>query len=441
MRFALLATAAFALIAFAGCTGPATTTTTTSTTSAPTPEAPAVLMDLKAMAPVLLGNGVGEPSIAAGPNHTLYVADPFMTIWRSQDDGKTWHQMASKGMQGGGDGDLSVDADGTIHWLGLGGSDAPIPYQHSTDGGASFGKATDLSDGKGFDREWIDVGADGSVYTTWRDNRGLVFRGSHDLGATWEPAVKIMADTLGGAVVHDPGSDAIYVPYVTNAVGVAVSHDFGKTWQAQDLAGSLGSSATGAGTNLFPVVTVDEAGTAYLLYSADMGGMADVGGSATHYGVFLSVSADHGATWGKPALLNDPAKSAIMPWAVAGKAGRLAVTWYEGELGTPSDQAPDEWDVRLWESVDAASATPHAKSALLNTDKVHIGLLCGGGRCTAGSDRSALDFFEVTLNGAGQPVATWVSSLPFNYPASVLVGGKVAVQIYAGGLESGTPLR
>jgi len=442
MRFALLAAAAFALTAFAGCTGPATTTTSSATSDAPLPPATVTLAELKAMAPVLLGNGVGEPSIAAGPNHTLYVADPFMTIWRSTDDGKSWHQMGSKGMKGGGDGDLAVDAQGTIHWLGLGGSDAPIPYQQSTDGGDSFGGATDVSEGKGFDREWIDVGADGSVYTSWRDSRGLVFRGSHDLGATWAPVRTVRADTVGGPIVHDPASDALFLPFVAGgAVSVAVSHDFGVNWTSAKVA-DVAAGQTSEGTNLFPQVTVDDSGTAYLVFSADNGALPTGAASqSTRYGVYVAVSADHGATWGKPHLLSDPAKSAIMPWAVAGKAGRLAVVWYEGEMGTPSDAAPDEWDVRLWESVDAANATPQSKSALLNTDKVHIGVLCGGGRCTAGSDRSALDFFEVTLNGAGQPVATWVSSLPFNYPASVVVGGPVSVKVYAGGLEAGTPLR
>lgn len=101
-----------------------------------------------------------EPSIAAGSDGTLYVTTP-LAMWRSDDNGTTWTDLggagcvlgaptcpgaetsgAPNGLEGGGDADVWVTPDGHVHWLGLGGSNAAIPYQQSQDKGVTWSKST-----------------------------------------------------------------------------------------------------------------------------------------------------------------------------------------------------------------------------------------------------------------------------------------------------------
>jgi hypothetical protein len=448
----LLALLLAALLA-AGCTsGPATVADPPA--SGPEPGAEAALPALvvpRVLPPVRLGPGSGEPNIAVAPDGTIYVI-PIDHIYRSRDGGSTWQDLGTQKTQGHGDGDLAIDATGRLHWLGLFAPDAPIPYQQSDDQGERFTRPLDLSNGTGADREWLDARPDGTLYASWRDSDDggiIATRTSRDAGATWGPRVTMADDAVGGPIVHGPRPGEVYEAYTTfasspagggSAIWIARSSDHGASWDSvrvAEPAQSVGVGLIGFPTSIFPVVAVDANGTLYLVFSADQRVVPQaVPKPAARFGVFLTVSHDRGSTWSAPRLLSDPGHAAVMPFIAAGAPGRIAVAWYENVAGLPHETLPDLWHVKLHESVAADRPDPDGVTVQLTTEPNHIGPVCTSGTGCLAGDRSLLDFFEVAITPAGQPVVAWASS----------VGGTgfgVAVQgtdTWFGTVE-GTPLR
>ncbi|MCA1819944.1 MAG: glycoside hydrolase, partial [Halobacteriales archaeon] len=188
----------------------------------------------------------------------------------------------------------------------------------------------------------------------------------------------------------------------------------------------------------FPSASVDGNGTVYVAWDMDASGLPGVPPEeAAIYGVFVSSSRDGGATWTKPQLVSDPTKDARFPWMAAGAAGRVAVAWYESVHTVPGEVAPDQWNVRLWESITAGSASPKGVTVTLSASPSHLGSVCTSGTGCAVGDRSLGDFFEVAITREGQPVATWVSSKAGTEFGVAAQGG----DIHFGGVASGTPLR
>ncbi|MEA3201199.1 MAG: hypothetical protein QOE90_2627 [Thermoplasmata archaeon] len=420
------------LILVAGCAAPAATVPTPAptVTKASDPFHPAngsAVADLAAPRPapdVLVATpGFAEPNVAAAyDGRTLYVGNPG-GVWRSDDAGKTWAAPKNANLEGGGDGDIAVDANGTVYYLGLLGKEGrTIPFMRSADQGDTWTDIKDVAAGSGSDREWIDSTPDGHLAATWRGKTGIEFNASQDGGVTWLPSVVTVGpDGDGGPVVHDPVTGALAISVIDQAaaagtdapvVHVYVSRDGGRTWTGHDTAklGRTSPVEPNGYASDFPVLSFDGAGTLYLVYSGDasaLPGGATPPEEAGRYGVFLQASKDLGATWSAPKLVSDPTKDARFPWIAAGAPGRLAVVWYENVRGTPGEAVPDEWNVRMWESIDGG-----AKSivATLTASPNHTGSLCTSGTGCLAADRSLLDFFEVAVGLDGQPVVAFAQS-------------------------------
>jgi len=471
MRTPLLLSLLVGALVLAGCSSsPPPGPSSSPGVAAPRPLPPALLAAPKALPDVLLGRGAGEPNIAVAPDGTIYVT-PIDHVYRSTDGGKTFTDLGTTKTDGHGDGDIAVSADGTVHWLGLFGKvGGAIPYQRSTDRGDTWSTAIDLSSpsfkadsGTGSDREWIDTTPDGWVYTAWRDSShsgSIAFRASDDDGRTWHKLVTVSPDHLTGPVVHGPALGTAYIPFTvydsagadsplvggfpsTYHLELAATADHGATWTIHpvlrpDQAAAM--SPLDEGTAIFPVAAVDDAGTIYLAWATPQPTEGQqLPRAVSRFGVYLTHSADGGATWADPVLVSDPAKVALEPFLAAGAPGHLAIVWYENTLGNPSDNVPDLWNVKLWESGDAdLGAAAHHQLVQLNGEPSHIGSVCTvGGLCLAGGDRSLLDYFEVALTPAGQPIVTWASSA-----AGTAVGvAAQPTQIHVGGVAEGTPLR
>jgi len=121
----------------------------------------------------------------------------------------------------------------------------------------------------------------------------------------------------------------------------------------------------------------------------------------------------------------------------SGKPGRVDITWYESAHGLPGEELPDQWNVRLWESVTADGDAPAAVTVTLTPTPNHTGSMCTSGTGCAAADRSLLDYFEMAIAPDGQPVVVWASS-------TLGTGVGVAVQqtsVVFGGAATGTPLR
>src|SRR5581483_6678319 len=446
-----------------GCVQQETPASTASTSASAAPDVRPELKDLKVLPDVKLGVAqIGaEPNIAAAPDGTLYVTTPLY-LWRSDDSGKSWKALGSDacdtgliptplgcppgfekkdpGLDGGGDGDIAIDANGSIYWAGLSGSSGPIPFQASTDKGVTWTKPVDLSNKTGSDREWIDAWGNGHVVVDWRDTKDggkLAFRHSVDGGKTWDSLQYWESDHVAGPIVHDPSSSSIYVPYIDDGKGIVVARtdDFGHNWTKVLAAPISRTLLLGFPTSIFPVAAVDSAGTVYLVYASDDTLPDNVPVKAANRAVVhLLVSKDKGATWSKPVVVSPEGNTALFPWVAAGKPGRIAIAWYEGTLGAPNEVAPDLWNVHLVESATGDAEKPTWKGALLNSQPTHIGTICTDGLLCSltGRDRSLLDFFEVTIAPDGQPHATWSGDANERM---------LSATVYAGGLSDGAALR
>lgn len=463
MRLPLIA-ASLLVVAIAGClSDDANPGDSDSPDIVPTQrDLPTELMVPTRMAPVTLGAAAGEPNIAVGPDGTIYAADPSIGIWRSTDNGASFSKARATGITGGGDGDIVIDAQGCIHWLGLfgtaaNGDAAPIPYQRSCDGGESFTDALDLSNGTGSDREWIGQSDGGVLYASWRgsnESRSVIsVTTSFDGGMTWTPLVDMADDAVGGPIVGGAIEGHVFeamttfaaspVPLESERAGIflARSFDHAHTWDVVPVltpAQSAQVGLIGFPTSIFPVVDADDAGNLYLVFAVDQRSLPTVVPKpAARFSVYLMTSEDLGESWSAPRLLSDPSKVALMPWVAAGADGRIAVTWYENIAGLPADVLPDAWNVKLWESIAARDPAGASHTLQLNDLPNHIGAVCTSGTGCLAGDRSLLDFFEVALKQDGNPVAVWTYSV-----AGTGVG--IAAQgadLYVGGVATGTPLR
>jgi hypothetical protein len=401
--------------------------------------------------PIKLGTpGAAEPNLAVAPDGTFYASNPC-TIWRSDDDGKSWKETAHRGQDGCGDGDIAVDGKGNLYWLGLFGKAGPVPFEVSTDKGESFGAGFDVSEKTGADREWIDATPDGRIFTTWRGN-DLEFRSSIDGGATWLKKSKVGPDGDEGPVSHDAATGELYIPVVDSAstvgltpstVRVHTSTDGGATWannHVTTMPRSTPVEPNGYASD-FPVVAVDDNGTAYLVWSGDASAYAEgvtPPEELAIYGIYLATSVDHGAHWSEPRLVSDPAHGARFPWVVAGLPGRVAITWYESVRRNPGETVPDEWNVKLWESVTADKTAPQSVTVTLTPTPNHVGSLCTSGTgCVAGGDRSLLDYFEMAIAPDGQPIVVWSASVLGTGVGKAVQG----TDVIFGGIATGTPLR
>jgi hypothetical protein len=409
--------------------------------------------------PVVLESlrGASEPNIRASAEDHVFVTTTGTHLWRSADGGATFEAVGEpgcllmlpiadcppgaktrrSGLEGGGDGSLALDAQGTLFWAGLFGRNDSIPFQRSTDDGLTWTKPFDLADGNSTDREWLAVGPEGQVYAVWRDSGKsdqpfplsflaeskprLLFRASLDHGASWGPIVTVLEENLiDGPLAVDPADGTLYLPvgyFDGRPIDVLRSRDGGATWQAATVNSRAEDSPLSDNIGnirqfIFPVAAVDDAGTVYLAWSEDRDAppqLSSAGGKfAMDPHVYLSVSKDHGASWSEPRRMSPPDRPAVLPAIAAGAPGRVALGWYQAVLGAPGEVLPNQWVVTLAESTTADMDGATWVAGQVTPEPIHLGSICTQGTgCTAG-DRSRGDFFEVALRANGLPVLAFV---------------------------------
>jgi hypothetical protein len=374
-----------------------------------------------------------EPSIAAGLDGTIYVTTP-LAMWRSDDNGTTWVDLggpvcplgapacpgaetsgAPEGLEGGGDADVWITPDGRVHWLGLFGSDANIPYQYSDDRGVTWSEPYDVSDGTGADREWITARPDGTLFASWRNGDPSTIRmaASYDNGMTWTEPLDIADDTRQGGIATDPSSPALALAHdAAGTVAVARSLDDGTTWDSVVVARNPRQG------HVFPVTAFDAAGTLYLAYAADKDPTlpTQTGGLIRPYertSVYVHVSHDKGLTWSNATQVNPPGTTAWFPWIAAGAQGKVVLSWYQNDRGLPRYTA-DEVYVMVGVSLDADLPDPRFAAFRASPEPVHMGPEC---REVPPCTRSLLDFFEVAIHPDGYPIVAWAEDL---WPAPLI---------------------
>jgi hypothetical protein len=376
-------------------------------------------------------NRAAEPMIRAGANGTFWAASENgvtsgTIAWKSTDSGRHYatlpgpndaSQTQDQGVApGGGDVDIAVatarNASGNYNVYLSSLTLANVSVSTSTDNGGSWSLNPVSAAVPGDDREWIAADGASKVCLSYHDlYANYWINCSTDAGATFTQLASAfdanhlwMGDNnSSGNLAIDPASHAIYQTFsgpsnvadttgcggfsCLNTVYVAVSTNGGQSFTDQVVYTNPDKNvAYGA---QFTQVSVDAAGNVYSVFT-------------DHHNVYYSWSSDHGSHWSAPRQVNKaPSNTAIMPWSVAGAAGKIDIVWYGTSYYdgvNPPDSYPDSaaWYVYFAQSVNATSARA-SFSQQAATPIIHYGGAClSGVTCTG--NRDLYDDFGVAIN-------------------------------------------
>lgn len=379
----------------------------------------------------LCTNRASEPAIRAALDGTFYASSENgvtsgTIAWKSTDGGRHYASLpgpndASQTQEsgfapGGGDTDVAVapvrNAAGNYNVYVASLTLASVSVSTSTNNGASWTLNPLGADVIGDDREWIAADGASKVCLSYHDGAANMWVNcSTDAGATFTQIADafdathayLIDDNSSGNLAIDPRSHVIYQTFsgpadaadtvgcggftCLNVVYMAVSTDGGASFT--DRVVYTNPDRNVAYGSQFTNVSIDAAGNVYSVFSD---------GNDTFY----AWSGDHGTTWSAPVQVNKaPSATAIMPWAVAGAAGKLDIVWY----GTSFDDgvsAPDAypataaWYVYFAQNLSATSRKS-SFTQLAATPIIHFGGVCLSGIACTGN-RDLYDDFGVAVN-------------------------------------------
>jgi len=201
-----------------------------------------------------------------------------------------------------------------------------------------------------------------------------------------DPSSHIIYQSLNG--IHDASEvacgEAGTCGYHT--VWMAVSTDGGKTFTDYMV---YNGPKTASYNHNFTNVSIDNAGNVYSVFS-------------NNHNVYYSYSTTHGKKWSSIVQVNSsPVNTAIFPWSVANRAGRIDIVYYGTsyfKAGTPPDNYPSSaaWYVYMAQNVNATTAGS-SFTQVRATPIVHFGGVCEGGISCTGN-RDLYDDFGVAAN-------------------------------------------
>jgi hypothetical protein len=380
-------------------------------------------------------NHAVEPAIRADATGTFYVSSENGLFQgtiaaKSVDSGLHYASLPSPNAvsqandtgfaPGGGDTDLATapvkNAQGFYNVYVASLSLADVSVSTSKDGGATWSLNPTGAQIEGDDREWIAADGASKVCISYHDlatfnvnvdcsyDAGLTFTQHALPGAIDAAHAFLLQNNQIGNLAIDPATHIVYQVLAGiaspaeaicgldftckyHAVWMAVSTDGGRTFT--DYPVYVGPSDQVGYNHQFPNVTIDRAGTVYVLFSDDRD-------------MYYTFSTDQGRHWSAPVRVNRaPANTAIFPWAVAGDPGKLDVVYYGTSYQDPS-QTPDTfpsstvWYAYFAQNLDATRPHSHFTQVRV-TPVVHMGAVCEGGISCSGN-RDLFDDFGVAAS-------------------------------------------
>jgi len=383
----------------------------------------------------------GEPFInsapvAIAPNTPAgapFVSVPFgvsttvSILWKSIDGGRSFIQLGSRIARdaapapGGGDTHQDFDAVGRFYYSDL--SAACVTTAVSDDGGNTFPKVNPLAcvgvtdpGGLTDDRQWSGGFGDGRGYMTTRNLQvggpggNFHLARTRDAGLTWNSFNQAIGTvSQSGPLVMDKtkrnigGTNYILGYQIYHTGGTALKmlrikdDDSGSPTVAVDNLPII--TPGGSVATVFPVMAVGRDGSLYVTWS---------NGSS----IQMVTSQDFGQTFSPPKAVSGAAAPAgkIMPWVIAGDAGRANVVWYESNEGT-GGALTNRWDIFMAQTLNGLDATPTFETTKVNEHTIHFGEICLRGlNCDLPlqpGDRSFLEFPSITLDDRGAAMIIW----------------------------------
>jgi hypothetical protein len=321
---------------------------------------------------------------------------------------------------GGGDADVDLGSTGTLHLTSLifffnpvlkikqlGVSSVSCPNADVSD---SFSHCkSQVIDTTQADRQWItsrgsqvwisyhDSGSSSTVHVQRSDDDGFTWKrvGDPIVGQGSNTGASTFNDD-NGPIVADPNANVLYDVYAAGTASVqkGTSADFNQVFVSRSADGGatwhsslVFRGPTGAIlNNVFPSVAVD---------AVDGTVYATWSDRST---VWVSKSTDHGVTWGSPvAASTSPLNSVVFPWIAA--RGGLVDSVYYGTTATSKDSPSGVWNVYLSQSLDAGASFTQT---LISPHPNHVGPICTNGIACAPGTRNLLDLFELALTTGGK---------------------------------------
>lgn len=405
-------------------------------------------------------------------------------IHRSTDGGDSFHIASPIGIRsdappGGGDSDILTDDQGNAYFADLEGL-VNIGCAVSNDGGNTWRKNPVCAFSTGVDRQWLAVDNGNSpdaddntvfhafrqavlgsdIYSTPGSNGigdpvgGLLYENSSadapEPASTGAPCGQLRFDPLNRFLYYpcaseftddngtpDDESDDVSYGAVELTIGgnpddteptfpgIAIGQRTGITYV------SIAGPPTPGGIvgDIFPTVSIDEAGTAYLVW-VDEADHNVYYSFATNLDKVYQTLTDEtegnevDPNWVEARQVNGgDAESNLFPWSYSGAAGHLSVVWYGSPTNADSDVL-DSWyddplnpddtkldadDVKWYgyasiisgaDSVDPAEVS-YAQNRFTHKP-MHMGQICnlGLGCTVSGGDRTMADFFAVYTDPA-----------------------------------------
>src|SRR6267154_2241724 len=233
---------------------------------------------------------------------------------------------------------IAVDAAGNIYmaWEDDTANNSNILFSRSTDGGVTFSTPTNLSatmTTASFSVPQIAADTAANINVVWESDTGnlaIWFSGSSDGGATFSSPQMVSTNTDGSlnpqiAVDKNGSINVVWEDDIANHSDVSFSRSTDKGAHfspARNLSNPLGNCIANSNT---PRIGLDAAANINVVWTNDCGGNFDI---------FLSRSADNGATFSSPKNLSGTPGSSANPQLFVDAAGNINVVWEES---TPAD--------------------------------------------------------------------------------------------------------
>jgi hypothetical protein len=377
-----------------------------------------------------------EPSIAADRYRHVYVLypqyntvpgcsscpSPTMILVISNDNGRTWQAPKLIAPPGTGQFDAQVVVDPidgrTAYASWLQDNKSTIVVAKSTDFGVTWTTVVANSTNAGVDKDVLTVRGN-DVYVGYNHAQKVWVSASHDAGATFTSAVvnpngKLGWSLAGGATI-DPAGNVYYAwaGYTQNGgakgpvnLYISKSSDGGATWSLTllDVSGApfdcsayfCGWAFLGAQVTM----TSDAGGTLYALWNA---GAVDKGPER----IYFSSSTNAGATWQPKQDVSLAAQGVenSFPAIAAGAAGDVRIAWMD------SRNAP-LWNV-YYRSSTNGGATWSGETRLSSYVAGYSYIQPAGFSFPFG------DYFQISIDSAGNTQACWGEGLNYDTPGSI----------------------
>lgn len=341
-------------------------------------------------------NNQSEVSIAINPanlNKLLIGAntDPGQGYYYSTNGGTNW--SGGDALPGVGyyssDPAVAYDADGNGYFNYLESFDGGWTYQlfvkKSADGGANWQSAVQIPNANNVDKNHMAIDVTNSpyrnyVYTAITDyDNAIKFSRSTNGGASFSTAVNISGSATGyfsqGVNLNTGPSGEVYAAwsiaddwpdeygdpqtwdYGSEAIGFAKSTDGGATWQSPARIFNISGSRNfwydknpaqppqSIRMNDFPCIAVDRSGgiwngTIYLVYGAK-------GQGTDRADIMFCKSSNGGTNWSTPIRVNNDATSTDQwfPWITVDSYGVINIIFYDSR-NDPNNQLTEVWSAQ-----------------------------------------------------------------------------------------------